>query len=81
VYDPVGCMYCGEKGYLGRIGLFELVPLDEDWARAIARGAEETELLGFLRERRVATLLDDGFAKAVSGVTAVREVLGAVSAW
>ncbi len=81
VYDPAGCIYCGGKGYLGRIGLFELLPLDEGWAREITRGAEETELLARMRERQVATLLDDGLTKLFDGRTAVREVLGAVSAW
>jgi type II secretory ATPase GspE/PulE/Tfp pilus assembly ATPase PilB-like protein len=81
VYNQTGCLYCGDKGFLGRIGLFEMLPLDEDWSRAIARGMEETELLGLVRERRIPTLLDDGLAKIVAGVTNVREVLGAVSAW
>ena len=81
VYDPAGCIYCGGKGYLGRIGLFELLPLDEDWAREITRGAEETELLARMRDHQVATLLDDGLTKLFDGRTAVREVLGAVSAW
>lgn len=81
VYDAAGCLYCNGKGYLGRIGLFELLPLDEDWSCAVARGIEETELLGLMRERRIATLLDDGLAKVLNGTTTVRDVLGVVSVW
>src|SRR5208283_3626587 len=80
-YDPGGCIYCAGKGYMGRIGLFELLPLDEEWSRKIARGAEEAELIQQMRAQNVTTLLQDGVLKLLSGATSVREVLGAVSAW
>jgi type IV pilus assembly protein PilB len=81
VYDPGGCIYCAGKGYMGRVGLFELLPLDEEWSRNIARGAEEAELIQHMREQKVTTRLRDGVLKLLSGTTSVREVLGAVSAW
>jgi type IV pilus assembly protein PilB len=81
VYEPGGCIYCAGKGYLGRIGLFELLPLDEEWSHAIARGADEAELLQRVRDSQMTTLVQDGAAKLLSGVTSVREVLGAVTVW
>ncbi len=81
VYDPGGCIYCAGKGFLGRIGLFELLPLDEEWSRNIARGAEEAELIQQMRKQKITTLLEDGVLKLLSGTTSVREVVGAVSAW
>jgi general secretion pathway protein E len=81
VHDPVGCIYCGKRGYIGRIGLFELLTIDDEWARLIARGAEENELLGYMHERQVRTLSEDGFEKLAQGMTSVREVMSAVAAW
>ncbi len=81
IYEPVGCVYCGGRGYNGRIGLFEMLPLDEEWARLISRGAEEPELLAYGRQRQLRYLLDDGLIKLIGGLTSVREVLRAVSIW
>ena len=81
IYEPVGCVYCGGQGYNGRIGLFEMLPLDEEWLRLIGRGADEPELLAFARQRQLRHLLDDGLAKLTSGLTSVREVLKAVVIW
>jgi type IV pilus assembly protein PilB len=81
VYEPGGCIYCSGRGFVGRIGLFELLSLDEDWARLITRGAEEADLIERMRQDRATTLLEDGVLKLLAGVTSPREVLGAVSAW
>jgi type IV pilus assembly protein PilB len=81
VYDPKGCIYCSGRGYTGRLGIFEMLLLDEEWSRSIALGAEEGELLGRMREANVATLIDDGVEKLLGGVTSVREVLNAASIW
>jgi type II secretory ATPase GspE/PulE/Tfp pilus assembly ATPase PilB-like protein len=81
IYEPVGCVYCGGRGFNGRIGLFEMMPLDEDWARLISRGADEPELIAFGRERQLRYLLDDGLAKLTAGLTSIREVLKAVAIW
>jgi type II secretory ATPase GspE/PulE/Tfp pilus assembly ATPase PilB-like protein len=81
VFDPGGCIYCAGRGFVGRVGLFELLPLDENWSRRIAEGAEEAELIQRMHASKVATLLEDGIAKLLVGTTSVREVLGAVSIW
>ena len=81
VYDATGCVYCGGKGYVGRLGLFELLPLDEDWSRLIAEGADEATLLRRMRELGTPTLLDDGIAKLEAGITAPRDVIAAVTVW
>jgi len=81
VFDPGGCIYCAGRGYVSRIGLFELLPLDEEWSRRIAGGAEEAELIQRMRDQKIATLLEDGVAKLLAGTTSVRETLGAISIW
>lgn len=81
VCEPVGCLRCAGRGYVGRVGLFELMPVDEDLSHAIATGADEPQLMAELRRRNVPQLMDDGVAKVLRGETTVDEVLRAVTVW
>jgi type IV pilus assembly protein PilB len=81
VFEPKGCLYCANRGFVGRLGLFELLPVDEDLARAIARGAEEPEIIAYAREHKVPRLVDDALEKLTGGLTTVKEALSAVSVW
>jgi len=80
-YEPGGCVYCASRGYTGRVGVFELLEIDEAQARRIAEGADEGELVSAMRERGAPSLADDAVEKLLTGMTSPREVLGAVSAW
>ncbi len=81
VFEPGGCLYCANRGYRGRIGLFELLPVNESLARQIANGAEEAEIIGTIREHNIARLVDDAFEKVTQGVTTVRDAMTAVTVW
>jgi general secretion pathway protein E len=81
VYDPAGCIYCGKRGIIGRLGLFEMISFHDEWCRFIAEGADETRILTRLREEHAVTLVDDGFDKIRLGLTSVKDVLGAVTTW
>lgn len=81
IHEAKGCIYCGQRGYTGRLGLFELLPIDDDLGRLIAEGGEEGELMRMQREKQESRLVDDGFDKILRGSTSVREVLNAVTAW
>lgn len=80
-YVAKGCMYCANRGYAGRLGVFELLPIDEETSRLIADGAEEGELAAHLRKHGVAHLIDDGLTKMMSGDTSIDEVIAAISNW
>ncbi|MEX0611287.1 MAG: ATPase, T2SS/T4P/T4SS family [Pirellulales bacterium] len=80
VYDPGGCERCNNRGYHGRIGLFELLPIDEDLARLIVEGANEGAIMRRARERKIPGLRDDAATKLLTGVTSLDEII-AVSAW
>ena len=58
VYEPGGCLYCANRGFVGRLGVFELLPVDESLARAIAEGAEEAAIVGLARQNEVKRLTD-----------------------
>jgi type IV pilus assembly protein PilB len=81
VCDAAGCIYCGQRGYTGRLGLFEMLPFDEAWSKSITQGLEEAEILDRMRAEKLPTLVEDGVSKILSGATSPQEVLNAVSAW
>lgn len=81
VYEPGGCLYCANRGYTGRLGLFEMISVDEDLAREIANGAEEAAIVSFARAKGMPRLTDDAFEKISTGLTTVRESLSAVTTW
>ena len=81
VYEPSGCIYCGNRGYSGRIGLYELLELNTDWARAVTEGEGESELLTRMRKAGIKSLLQDALSKLISGETSYQEVLQIASSW
>jgi general secretion pathway protein E len=68
-----GCPRCRNTGFHGRVGIFELVPLLAPLREAVSRGAESAELRAALHHGP--SLLNDGFDKAVTGLTTLEEVL------
>jgi type II secretory ATPase GspE/PulE/Tfp pilus assembly ATPase PilB-like protein len=73
-----GCARCGNTGFRGRVGVFELLVLDESLKEAVIRGVTRGELRALAQERGMRPLRVDGWSKVESGVTTVEEVLRAV---
>ncbi|HET6396417.1 MAG TPA: ATPase, T2SS/T4P/T4SS family [Pseudoxanthomonas sp.] len=73
--EAVGCPRCQGTGYQGRIGIYELVPVDEAMQQAVVAGATHQQLRAMARERGFRFLREDGLLKAWQGVTTVDEVL------
>ncbi|MEM9282050.1 MAG: GspE/PulE family protein [Verrucomicrobiota bacterium] len=76
-----GCLHCAGRGYIGRTGLYEVVPIGPEEAEIIGTVSEgdsvETELRKRSRAAGKASLLANGIAKIQSGETTVDEVLTA----
>ncbi len=70
-----GCPRCRETGYSGRVGLYELLLLDDHLRDAIARNPNVTEFRRMCIERGMVTLREDGFQKVAAGSTTVEEIL------
>lgn len=77
-YRGRGCEECGMRGYKGRIGIFELLEITEDMRHLIVGHKGTEELLQAAKENGMISLLDDGVAKASSGLTSIEEVLRVV---
>lgn len=74
-YAPAGCLDCRRTGYMGRIGLYELLPLSSR-LRGLIRA--DMDLAGFNRAARaegVRTLRRAGLEKVAAGLTTIEEVL------
>jgi type IV pilus assembly protein PilB len=70
------CELCNHKGYSGRIGLFELLVVDEDLRERIMHGATVREIAGAAKAAgNYSTLLEDGVNKVKMGLTTPEEVL------
>ncbi len=75
IEQATGCMYCANRGYSGRMGLFEVLPCDAELADLIARGSEEQTYIEYMRRRGLPRLTDDGAQKMLAGHTSIEEVL------
>jgi type IV pilus assembly protein PilB len=75
---PGGCPFCNGNGFRGRIGLYEVLIVDEDIERLVVDHATAHQVASLAREKGMKTLRDDGFAKVVNGVTSIEEVLRVV---
>jgi len=70
-----GCGHCKETGYSGRIGIFELLRVDESFHEAIVRRSGAQTFFNIAREKGMETMFDDGVKKSVQGITTLEEVL------
>ena len=71
-----GCSQCRYTGYSGRVGIFELLILDEQVRNAIIdqKTSQEIRLIS-IESNGLVTLLEDGIVKAAAGLTTIDEIL------
>jgi type IV pilus assembly protein PilB len=69
-----GCVRCRQTGYRGRIGIFQLLAMNEELSTLAARKASHEELERVAMESGMSTLWADGIEKAVNGLTSVEEL-------
>ena len=72
--EPVGCEACGGAGYLGRLGLYEIIRCDAALEGQIRDHATPAALERTARANGFSSLLDDGYRKARAGLTTLAEV-------
>ncbi|MBS3956287.1 MAG: Flp pilus assembly complex ATPase component TadA [Clostridiales bacterium] len=74
VYEPVGCAQCGDSGYRGRMGLFEVMHIDESLTRLFMTNAPADQLRTLAIKRGMVTLRRDALDKVAAGHTSLAEV-------
>ncbi len=75
VFDPGRCEGCQRRGFRGRVGLFELLPVDEQLSAKIVSGGDEGELQRHMQETNIPRLRDDAREKVLAGTTSFSEVV------
>jgi type II secretory ATPase GspE/PulE/Tfp pilus assembly ATPase PilB-like protein len=75
LWQGAGCPACKQTGYKGRVGIYELMILDERYHDPILHRAGAPEFLRLAQERGMRTMFDDGVLKATQGITTMEELL------
>jgi type IV pilus assembly protein PilB len=75
VWKRQGCPACGNKGYKGRVGLYEVVEITDELRELILVGASALELRKKAIEQGMMTLRRSGLIKAAAGMTTLEEVM------
>jgi len=70
-----GCAHCRGTGYSGRLGIYELLLLDDDLRDLIATRPSVTDLRRLCQEKGMVSLREDGLRKLRAGTTTIEEVL------
>jgi type II secretory ATPase GspE/PulE/Tfp pilus assembly ATPase PilB-like protein len=76
VYSPgPGCDLCDHKSYKGRIGIYEVLEVNEDIRQLIVGHADAAQIKQQALKNGMRTMIEDGLLKAKAGVTTIEEIL------
>ena len=75
IYRPVGCEECNNKGYKGRVGIYQVMPVTEEIRKIILREGTDIEIAESSRKSGVYGLREAGLKKVKEGITSLAEVL------
>jgi type IV pilus assembly protein PilB len=73
-YRKRGCPRCGQTGYRGRVGIFQLLEMNEELSQLAVAKASREEIERAAMGAGMRSLWDDGLAKVASGLTSVEEL-------
>jgi len=75
IYKSKGCDTCNKKGYLGRIGIFEIMKMTFELEQIILSQPSQEKLLAEAKRQGMITLQQDGIIKVLGGAVSLEEVL------
>ena len=81
LYRKVGCPRCNRTGYKGRIGIFQLLIMNDELESLAAQNAHRDEIERAAAGAGMRSLWDDGIAKAAAGLTSLEELARVVSSF
>ena len=79
LYRKVGCPRCNRTGYRGRIGIFQLLIMNDELEALAAGGASRDEIERVSAANGMRSLWDDGIAKVSAGLTSIEELARVVT--
>lgn len=78
-YKGEGCPECHGSGFLGRIGIYEVLPISEKIRVLVTKKVASDDILKTAKEEGMITMMQDGLNKVSSGFTTIEQVLQAVT--
>jgi len=75
LYRGKGCQNCGNTGYYGRIGVYEVLPVTDSISKLILERSPASDIEKKAKEEGMITLKQDGYLKILEGLTTVEEIL------
>jgi type II secretory ATPase GspE/PulE/Tfp pilus assembly ATPase PilB-like protein len=75
VYKGKGCDECLNTGYIGRIGLFEMLLLNSKLRQMVQERKSSEEIKASATQENMLTLREDGVQKALAGLTSLAEII------
>ena len=73
-YDTVGCPYCNNSGFYGRIGIFEILNITDEIKELVIKDESSLEIRKEALKEGYKPLVIDGFNKILSGYTTLKEL-------
>jgi type II secretory ATPase GspE/PulE/Tfp pilus assembly ATPase PilB-like protein len=77
-YRGKGCEECGNRGYKGRVGIFEILEVDDEIRELIMGKVAVEKIKQAASKKGMISMLSDGLDKIAAGITTVEEVLRVV---
>ncbi len=74
-YKGMGCKACGNTGYKGRLGIYEVLEMNEEIKNVMLKGGSSDEIEEAAVKGGMVTMLENGIEKALSGQTSLEEVI------
>jgi len=75
LYRGAGCEHCHNSGYVGRVGIYEMLIIDDAFRNMINKNPSVAPMRSLFRQRGCKMLFDDGLEKVKAGLTTIEEVL------
>jgi len=75
IYQARGCKKCNQRGYLGRVGVFETLVMTRELSSIILQEPSESKILEEAYRQGMLTMKQDGIIKVLEGLTTIEEVL------
>lgn len=79
IYRNKGCEHCYHTGYTGRVGIFELLPIDENLRTVVLKHSDAVSIRRAAMAQGFQPMRIDGIRKILQGVTTIEEVLAATA--
>lgn len=74
-----GCPSCNYKGYAGRVGIFEILPISKNMEKLIAKNSSNEEIEKQAVKEGMVSLMESGLKKVSEGITTLEELLKVAS--